>query len=220
MTISTIPTSLLNGYRRFRDISFEAERGRYEQLARLGQAPVAMVVACSDARVEPQRVFDTGPGDLFIVRNVANLVPPEEPTGEQTGDYHGTSAAIEFAVDGLLVPSIIVLGHTRCGGIRAYVEGKYREPGPGHFIGKWIGMLDRADPPLVDRLSEGCDHDHRSTEAEFEAVRISVNNLLTFECVRKAVAAGRLSVHGACFDIAEAKLHWLDIEKGEYVPVE
>lgn len=207
-----IPTPLINGYRRFRETSYAADRGRYEQLARLGQAPVAMVIACSDARVEPQRVFDTGPGDLFIVRNVANLVPPEE----SSGDYHGTSAAIEFAVTGLLVPSIIVMGHTHCGGIKAYVDGHFREPSPGQFISKWIGMLDKAEPPLIERV---CEHEDKTTAAEFEGVRISVANLMTFACVREAVAAGRLAVHGACFDIADAILHWLDPETGNFVPI-
>ncbi len=212
MMATMIPTPLLNGYRRFRETRYAADRGRYEQLARLGQAPVAMVIACADARVEPQRVFDTGPGDLFIVRNVANLVPPEE----SSGDYHGTSAAIEFAVTGLLVPSIIVMGHTHCGGIKAYVDGHYRDATPSHFIGKWIGMLDAAEPPLHERIH---DHDDKKTAAEFEGVRISVANLMTFSCVREAVAAGRLTVHGACFDISEATLHWLDLKTGNFAPV-
>src|SRR3984893_9905151 len=135
-----LPKNLVEGYRRFLRDHHGLERGRYRQLAELGQAPTAMVIACCDARVDVSAIFDAEPGALFILRNVANLVPPYEPEGM----YHGTSAAIEFAALALKVPHIIVLGHSRCGGVRAYreqIRDKAEEQG---FIGRWLALLDAA----------------------------------------------------------------------------
>jgi carbonic anhydrase len=133
-----LPRSLIEGHRRFLRDRHAPERGRYIQLAELGQAPTAMVIACCDARVDVSTVFDADHGELFILRNVANLVPPYEPEGK----YHGTSAGIEFAVQVLKVPHLIVLGHSRCGGVAAYRQ-KVRDKVPERgFIGSWLTMLD------------------------------------------------------------------------------
>jgi carbonic anhydrase len=136
---SKLPKGLVEGYRRFLRDRHAPERARYRQLAELGQAPTAMVIACCDARVDVATVFDAGPGELFVLRNVANLVPPYEAEGK----YHGTSAAIEFAILTLRVPHLIVLGHSRCGGVAAYRQTVRERVGPElGFIGRWLTLLN------------------------------------------------------------------------------
>jgi carbonic anhydrase len=200
-----LPKSLVEGYWRFLRDRQEAEKGRYLQLAELGQTPFAMVIACCDARVDVSAIFDAQPGALFILRNVANLVPPYEPEGK----YHGTSAAIEYAVLALKVPHIVVLGHSRCGGVMAYREGKAEEQG---FIGRWLALLDDA------KLAEGDVADYgKETAFELSAIRSSLAHLGGFPFIREREEARRLALHGLHFDIGSGRLIALDPATGCFV---
>ena len=185
---------LIEGYRRFRSGRYRVERERYEQTADYGQSPQALVIACSDSRVDPQLIFDAGPGELFMVRNVANLVPPFE----KDSAYHGTSAALEFAVRSLKVRDIVVMGHGMCGGIHALLHGAAKGT---DFIDHWVQLAEPAK-----RATEGIDEEHRQTACEHAAVRLSLANLMTFPWISEAVIAGRLALHGAFFDIRHGKL--------------
>jgi carbonic anhydrase len=199
---------LLDGYRRFRTETWPQQRARFEELAAQGQSPRTMVIACSDSRVDPQMIFSAGPGELFVVRNVANLVPPYMPDAA----FHGTSAAVEFAVRVLKVRDLVVMGHALCGGIRALREGV--PAGAGDFVAGWIGIA--ADARAV---ALRCDDPTAAQEAaEHEAVRISLANLLTFPWVADGVAAGSLALHGAHFGVATGRLVLLDAATGTFRP--
>jgi carbonic anhydrase len=187
---------LIAGYRRFRAETWPQQRARFEELAAAGQRPHTMVIACSDSRVDPQMIFSAGPGELFVVRNVANLVPPYLPDAL----FHGTSAAVEFAVQVLQVARIVVMGHALCGGIRALLDGA--PPEARDFVANWMGIAARARTVALR-----CDTpDQRQEVAEHEAVRISLANLRSFPWVAEAAAAGRLTLHGAHFGVATGRL--------------
>ena len=182
---------LLDGYRRFRTDTWPAERARYEALARRGQRPQTLVVACSDSRVDPATVFGAGPGELFVVRNVAGLVPPYRPDA----NYHGTSAALEFGVRVLGVARIVVLGHAQCGGVQAMVEGAPAEA--RDFVESWVSMAD----PVLREIPPDLAPADRLVFCETGVVRLALANLMTFPWIAEAVAAGALSLHGFRFDI-------------------
>jgi len=205
----TIPPTLLDGYRRFRAEQYAGHVARYRALAG-GQQPRTMVIGCADSRVDPATIFGAGPGELFVLRNVAALVPP----CEELGTYHGTSAAIEFAVTGLGVENIVVLGHGQCGGVEAAFAAAEKKP-VGRFIGPWVELL----APVCAALEEQAPSPGRQTAAEHMTVRQSLANLLSFPFVADAVAAGRLTLHGAWFSIAEGALLWLDQGSGEFRPL-
>jgi carbonic anhydrase len=188
--------ALIAGYRRFREDTWPQQRARFEALAAQGQRPHTMVIACSDSRVDPQMIFSAGPGELFVLRNVANLVPPYMPDAA----FHGTSAAVEFAVRVLQVGRIVVMGHALCGGIRALLDGA--PPEARDFVAGWMGIAARARAVALS-----CDvPEMRAEVAEHEAVRIALTNLMTFPWVASAVAAGRLALHGAHFGVATGRL--------------
>jgi len=180
---------LIEGYRKFRAETWPAERARYEALAHWGQSPEAMVIACSDSRVDPQTVFGAVPGELFVVRNVAALVPPYEPDAR----YHGTSAALEFGVKVLKVARLVVLGHGQCGGVRAMAFGP--PPQARDFIASWV-EIGRPAVAAAGDAAEG-----RLGRIEAEVVRLSLRNLLTFPWIADAVSAGRLALQGYLFDV-------------------
>ena len=206
-----LPKNLIEGHRRFLRDRHAPERGRYIQLAELGQAPTAMVIACCDARVDVSTLFDADHGELFILRNVANLVPPYEPEGK----YHGTSAAIEFAVQVLKVPHLIVLGHSRCGGVAAYRQ-KVRDKVPERgFIGSWLTMLDNLKIDASEIFEFGDE-----TAFEFAAIRSSLANLRTFPFIKKPEKAGLLTLHGLHFDLASGSLLALDEAKGGFTELD
>ncbi len=199
---------LVSGYRRFREETWPQQRARFEELAAQGQRPRAMVIACSDSRVDPQMIFSAGPGELFVVRNVANLVPPYMPDAA----FHGTSAAVEFGVRVLGVRDLVVMGHALCGGVRALLTGV--PPAAGDFVAGWISIAERAR-----NVALRCDDPEAQQEvAEHEAVRISLANLLTFPWVAEAVAEGRLRLHGAHFGVATGRLMLLDAATGQFAP--
>jgi carbonic anhydrase len=204
------PEKLLNGYRDFMSGRYISERERYAELAETGQKPEILVIACCDSRAAPETVFNCGPGELFVVRNVANLVPPYAPDGE----FHSTSAALEFAVQALRVKHIIVMGHGRCGGIQAALDPADKPLSPGDFIGKWMSML----APLAEQIqnSTAMTQSERQTALERVSVRNSITNLMTFPCVNILEGRGKLSLHGAWFDISTGELWVMDKETGDF----
>jgi len=203
---------MIAGYHRFRSGDWLHHRQRWERLA-VGQDPKVLVIACSDSRIDPATVFDARPGEMFVIRNVANLVPPFEVGGL----YHGVSSALEFAVTQLEVPEIIVMGHGQCGGIAASLSRRFagKAPGEGGFINSWISMLDGARDSVVTH----CGHGPEAARAlELETVRLSLRNLGTFPFVKRRQDAGALRLIGAYFAIADGILHVLDDETGEFRP--
>ena len=208
--------TLIEGYRRFRAGPYVEQRQRYDSLANKGQAPKVMIIACSDSRVDPTRVFDTGPGQAFVLRNVANLVPPYEPDSAQ----HSASAAVEYAVSILKVHHIVVFGHAHCGGIQASLDGTFddAEHGAGGFIGSWMSMIRPARDRIRAAAAMSPDID-ASSALELEAIRISIANLRSFPFVAAAEASGELQIQGCYFDIADGILRVLDRESGRFQPV-
>lgn len=199
---------LLDGYRRFRTGGWIEQRARWAELAQ-GQSPRLMVIACSDSRVEPGRIFDTDPGELFVVRNVANLVPPCEADGGR----HGVSAALEFAVCELAVRHIVVLGHASCGGVAAALSGRDLGSARHGFIDDWVAILDDARTRVL-----ATNDTDRQRALELEAVRVSLANLRSFPFVAEREAAGALKLHGAYFALDDGVLHILDETTGAFAP--
>ena len=208
--MTTFPDRLLTGYHAFKSGKFTEHRARYQKLAKEGQTPETMVIACCDSRAAPEIIFDTSPGEIFVVRNVANLVPPYSPDGE----YHSTSAALEFAVQSLKVKSIVVLGHGRCGGIKAALDPALEPLSPGDFIGKWMELL--APAAEVMSANDWMTGEERQTSLERISIRHSIANLRTFPCVQILERKNRLSLHGAWFDISSGELWVMDGETGDF----
>lgn len=207
------PPRLLQGYQSFLGGRFPKEQTRYRQLGENGQKPEIMVIGCCDSRVAPETIFDAGPGELFVVRNVANLVPPCE---DESVHYHGTSAAIEFAVQALRVKHIVVLGHASCGGIRAVVE--HAGPlSPGNFIGKWTSQITHLEKLLGE---PGSDFAGYLRKMELAVVEHSLKMLMTFPCVSTLVERGKLQLHGAYFGVATGQLLIRDPQTGVFAPCE
>jgi carbonic anhydrase len=203
----------MQGYRSYRDGSYELSRPLIEDLVARGQHPEVAVIACSDSRVDPAILFQADPGDLFVIRNVANLVPPME----LEGTYHGTSAALEFAVLGLGVKHLMVLGHAHCGGIKAMMA-----PDAGDnsysFLPSWVSMLAAAHRRVLATMSQA-DEEARTRACEQNAVLVSLENLTTFPWVRERVESGALQLHGWYVDIAGPELSAYDGKVGKFIPV-
>lgn len=197
---------LLEGYRAFRAGRWPVERAHYEELAKRGQNPEYLVIACSDSRADPATIFNASPGELFVVRNVAGIVPPFE----SDKSYHGTSAAIAFAVLQLKVRNVLVLGHAQCGGVQAALDGKLAAGIP--FLGHWIELLR----PALEHSAHIDDTHARHVAMERDCVRLSLDNLMTFPFVAERVKAGSLVLHGARFGIANGELEVLDPVTGEF----
>lgn len=203
---------LVAGYRRFRSGYYEANRERLVDLARYGQSPRVAVVACCDSRVDPAVITDSTPGELFVVRNVANLVPSCE--GE--GIWHGTSAALQFAVCGLEVEHLIVLGHARCGGIRSLLE----EQGSREdkFIADWMSIAADARQRIMER-SDLQTLEQQAHACELDAIEISLANLETFPWIRERMEQNNLHLHGWYYDMTSGDLLQLDSSGGKFVPL-
>ncbi len=206
---------LVAGYHRFRSHAWGPNHERWAAL-REGQQPDVMVVACSDSRVDPSQIFDVDPGEVFVVRNVAAMVPPFETAP----GYHGVSAALEFAVQFLKVKEIVVMGHGLCGGCQAALTREMHgtEPGEGGFIADWIGLLDEARHQVVHQHGTAGRIAERAMEQA--AVKVSLANLRTFPCVRRKERDGELRLTGAFFAISDGVLHLLDEGSGRFDPVE
>ncbi len=200
---------LVEGYRRFRSGAYIERAELYRSLAE-GQSPNIMLIGCADSRADPSDIFDAAPGQLFVVRNVANLVPPYDEKGE---GLHGVSAALEFAVEHLEVQHIVVMGHGLCGGVAAALSAARAEP-VGQFIAPWVRLLDEARGRVL--AASPADPQYA---LEIEGIKTSLANLMSFPFVRAAVASGALELHGAWFAIAHGALHWRDRETGEFAPI-
>ncbi|MBV9557390.1 MAG: carbonic anhydrase [Pseudolabrys sp.] len=206
------PQQLIDGYRAFLGGRLRSEQDRYRELSQSGQSPQVMVISCCDSRCAPETIFDAGPGELFVARNVSGLVPPYTPDGAA----RAVSASLEFAVQSLRVKHIVVLGHAQCGGIRAYAE-EAKPLSPGDFIGHWMALIEpaakavgpRGNMPFADYL----------TKLEQASVVTTIDNLKTFPCVKILVERGKLSLHGAYFGVATGKLSVLDETTGAFAPV-
>jgi len=207
--MADLPSDLIAGYRNFKRGRYDAER--YRSLAREGQAPKTMVIACCDSRAAPETIFDAGPGELFVLRNIANMVPPYEPDAQ----FHGTSSALEFAVQSLKVENIVVMGHGRCGGIRAALNPSGKPLSSSDFIGRWMRLL----APAAEAVSENTlmTDAERHTALERISIRYSIANLRTFPWVRELEEAGKLTLYGAWFDISTGELWVMDRATGDFV---
>ena len=206
---------LLQGYHRFRDHGWTPHRQRWAAL-REGQQPQIMVIACSDSRVDPSQIFDVDPGEIFVVRNVAAMVPPFETAP----GHHGVSAALEFAVQVLKVREIVVMGHGMCGGCKVALTRELHgaEPGEGGFIADWIGLLDEAREPVAARYGTTGRVAERAMEQA--GVKVSLANLRTFPCIRRGERTGELRLRGMFFAISDGLLHLLDEETGLFQAVD
>lgn len=210
-----LPADLVRRYHGWRSTTFAEGRPWFRMLAERGQRPRAMVIGCCDSRVMISQIFGAEPGELFVHRNIAGLVPPFNPDG----DLHGTSAAVEFAVATLEVPHVIVLGHSLCGGVKgchdmcAGTAPALREK--SSFVGRWMEMLR----PGYERVAGIEDEAQRLRALEQEAVLISIANLATFPYVDARVEAGNLALHGIWTDIGEGELHGYDPDRGAFLPL-
>lgn len=201
--------ALVEGYHRFRSDAYVRQKARFDALANDGQSPPVMIISCCDSRVDPATVFDTVPGQVFALRNVANLVPPYE-TG---GGLHGVSAAIEFGVLGLQVSHIVVLGHAQCGGIKASLDGADFGSLSHSFIDGWVDIVRAARDSVISRAVAD-----PQRELELAAIKVSLSNLRTFPFIAEKETSGALSLHGAYFGISDGVLHVLDESSGDFVP--
>jgi carbonic anhydrase len=210
--MASFPQHLLDGYRAFTSQRLPTEQTRYRELSERGQSPAVMVIGCCDSRVSPEVIFDAGPGELFVVRNVANLVPVFQPDG----GAHGVSAALEYAVQVLRIKHIVVLGHAQCGGIRAFID-KIAPLSPGDFIGRWMSMFIKPGERVGQRDQETMAD--FTTRIEKAAVFRSLEYLMTFPFVRTPAERGELHLHGAYFGVAEGSLFVLDKATKEFQSV-
>jgi carbonic anhydrase len=214
---SALPAHLVDGYATFLSGRFRGEQARFRDLAEKGQSPTTMIVSCCDSRVAPEAIFDAGPGELFVLRNVANLIPPYEPDDH----YHGASAALEYAVMALKVRHIVVLGHAQCGGVAAYAASLANKDAPplsdGNFIGRWIKLLGPAaeragmPPVVVDPVY--------NERLAFESIKRSLANLRSFPMIQVLEQRHYLQLHGAYFGVMDGRLLALDETHDAFVPI-
>jgi len=189
---------LIQGYRDFRAGDYPAQKALYEKLGTKGQSPKVMLIACSDSRADPSDIFNAYPGEMFVMRNVANIVPPADGTDR----FEGVAAAIEYAVTVLKIEALVVMGHESCGGIQGCLDGMGHDPDAG-YVGKWVAIINAVrDRVLARDLPE----DQISFEMELEGIRQSMTNLMTFPFVKDAVESGQLKLQGAYFSIIQARL--------------
>lgn len=195
---------LLDGYKDFRTGDYKSQKKLYEKLGTVGQSPRVMLIGCSDSRVDPTDIFNAYPGEMFVVQNVANIVPPVD----KNESYHGTASAIEYAVNVLGVDVIVVMGHESCGGIQGCLDGMGHDPEAG-YVGRWVSIMNSArDRILAKNLSA------KDTvfELELESIRQSLANLKSYPFIQEAVTAGSLKLQGAYFSIIQAKLMLSDVD--------
>ena len=207
--MSDLIKTLRAGYGRYRESKLPDYSPLFQKLADQGQSPRALVIACSDSRVDPALLFDQHPGDLFVVRNVANVVPPYEPNP----GHHGTSAALEFAVTGLNLTDIMVMGHALCGGIQALIDMTDSGQPVGEFIGPWMSIVRPA--VQMAKESDGKQAD-RTVRTEQAVIKVSLENLTTFPWINDRVAKGKLRLHGFYFDVSDGSVQWLNPDTDEF----
>jgi len=212
--MSQFPEHLADRFRRFKFRHFAPNQDQYEKLAQEGQTPDVMIVSCCDSRVDPETIFSAMPGELFVVRNVANLVPPFEMQGK----YHGVSAALEFAALNLRVKHIVVMGHSGCGGVRASLDSDTLRQTEAAFVTNWMSMLDGARERVLAARPGGSEAELRRA-LEREGVKTSLEKLRTFHCIKGLEAKGKIALHGTYFDIAEGSLSVIDPKTSQLVPL-
>jgi carbonic anhydrase len=212
--MSQFPDHLADRFRRFKFRHFAPNQDQYEKLAQSGQTPDVMIVSCCDSRVDPETIFSAMPGELFVVRNVANLVPPFETQGK----YHGVSAALEFAALNLRVKHIVVMGHSGCGGVRASLDSDTLRQTEAAFVTNWMSMLDGARERVL-AAQPGRSEAELRRALEREGIKTSLDNLRTFPCIKGLEAKGKIALHGTYFDIAEGSLSVIDPKTSELVPL-
>jgi carbonic anhydrase len=198
---------LLDGYRIYREKRWPELRALHRSLAQRGQAPKTLVIACADSRVDPATIFNADPGELFVVRNVANLAPPFE----DAPGFHGVSAAIEFAVTQLKVDHVLVMGHAQCGGVAAALDDRPRNP--HSFLDSWISLLDTAKSRIEPHAHDA------TTQLEYESIRVTLENLRTFPFVAEAIEKRGLNLIGARYGVADGGLELLNTVTGQFEPV-
>jgi len=201
--MTRIINKLIFGFTHFRERYFSERKDLYRRLVREGQKPKIVMIACADSRVDPAIVLQADPGDIFSIRNVANMVPPYEENEDVT--YHGTSAALEFAVGHLGVEHIVVFGHAHCAGVKAMVQGQQGNPVAGHFVPAWTSIVDRAYT-MAKTKNPTAEGEELDRCCERQSVLVSLENLMTFPFIRERVEAGDLEIHGWYLDIAEGEL--------------
>jgi len=211
-----LPPHLVSGYESFLSGRFKTERDHYRHLAEAGQKPRVMIIGCCDSRVSPEVIFDVDHGEIFVVRNVAALVPPYRPDN----DLHGTSAALEFGIMGLRIEHIVVMGHARCGGIKNFAQvdaDPYQRPlSSGDFIGKWMSLIE----PAAARIGHAREPIAGYVEdLALASIVQSVANLRTFPWIKTLEERGFVKLHGAYFDISNAVLQVLDPATDRFVPL-
>jgi carbonic anhydrase len=209
--MTPFPEPLADRYRRFKHRHFEANMEQYQELATYGQSPDVMIVSCCDSRVDPETIFSAMPGELFVMRNVANLIPPYE-TG---GTYHGVSAAIEFAVLNLRIKHLLIMGHSSCGGIKAALNHEAARQTEAQFISKWMSMLEPARLSVM-ASHQGASRKDMEKALELEGVKTSLQHLRTFPFLAELENNGKLALHGAHFDIGTGRLTVLNEATGTY----
>ncbi|MGR3373914.1 carbonic anhydrase [Pseudooceanicola nanhaiensis] len=212
---SPLPAYLVKRYHGWKATSFAENKAWYRHLAEQGQHPRAMIISCCDSRVHVTAIFGADQGEFFIHRNIANLVPPYEPDGNQ----HGTSAAVEYAVTALKVAHVVIVGHSNCGGVQGCLDmcsGHAPElEQKSSFVGRWMDILR----PGYDRIKDLPDHDSQRRALEKEAILVSLENLMTFPFVKEAVAAGTLTLHGLWNDIGSGGIEQYDPDTNAFHPV-
>lgn len=212
--MSSFPENLTDRFRRFKHRHFAPNADQYEELATYGQNPETMVISCCDSRVDPETIFSAMPGELFVARNVANLMPPYE----KSGFFHGASAAIEFAVLNLRIKHCIILGHSNCGGIKAALDQSAAIQTEAQFISRWMSMLDDARISVLAAHQQS-PAEERMRALEMEGIKTSIKNLRTFPFVKEREEKGKLSLHGAHFDIKTGSLTVLNHSRGVFFPL-
>ncbi|MDD2699620.1 MAG: carbonic anhydrase [Sideroxydans sp.] len=209
----TNPADLIKGFHRFREQHFTHDDALYRQLVEEGQTPKILVVACCDSRVDPALVLDCAPGDLFVIRNVANLVPPDE---NRIGGRHGTSAALEYGVKTLGVEHVVVLGHAQCGGIQALMRGSATTDGQESFISSWMRLAEQARSKVLQEMPHASSQELERA-CEQQAILSSLDNLMSFDWVRERVEDGRLVLHGWYFDIEHGQLLQYEADNRRFI---
>ena len=209
--MQNFPKNLLAGYSEFMAGEYRDKQDSYHQLAEKGQTPKTMIISCCDSRATPETIFNTSVGELFVVRNVANLVPPFAPTNNS---YHGTSSALEFAVQALKVENIVVMGHALCGGINAALNPMENPLSKGDFIGNWLEMIEPSAKQIKN--DKNISSENEQLELERKSICNSINNLRSFPFIAGKEARSELALHGAWFDIKSGQLWILDNETNSF----
>ena len=207
--MNAVLNALISGFSHFRKRYFSEHQNLYRTLVRDGQKPKVLMIACADSRVDPAIVLQTDPGDIFSIRNVANVVPPFEEETETDVTYHGTSAALEFGIEKLGVEHVVVFGHAHCAGVKAMVSGREGQPVPSHFVSRWTSIIDKAYD-MAKTKNPTAEGDELDRCCERQSVLVSLENLMTFPFIKDKVEAGTLQLHGWYLDIAEGELSQYD----------